>query len=85
VSFAEYSQVLSEAYKQFKLDHPSTDKEAYALACKPILDYCEERKKPDKSEDKAIVPLMHSYKKQFTNLVCFLCYLLHPRLRLFVM
>jgi hypothetical protein len=74
VSFGEYSSTLNDAYKQFKIDNPPTDKEAYALACKPILNYCEELQRPDTPDDKSAVPHMRAYKKQFTNLVCFFCY-----------
>ena len=71
VSFGEYSSTLNDAYKQFKIDNPPTDKEAYALACKPILNYCEELQRPDTPNNKSAVPHMRAYKKQFTNLVCF--------------
>ena len=74
VMFGEYSRMLNNGYKQFKIDHPSTDKEAYALACKPILDYCQTLDKPDIPDDNGVAAYMRAYKKQFTNLVCVLFY-----------
>jgi hypothetical protein len=74
VMFGEYSHMLNNGYKQFKIDHPSTNKEAYVLACKPILDYCQTLDKPDIPDDNGVAAYMRAYKKQFTNLVCVLFY-----------
>jgi len=61
---------LNDAYKQFKIDNPPTDKEAYALACKPISINCEESRDLIHRRQSA-VPHMRAYKKQFTNLGLF--------------